>query len=265
MNQKWILPAGFLGVVVAVGVWYTVTHRAPPPAAEAPPALPPPAAPPAEAPTLHPVPEESAAAKTRTPLPALADSDAPLLAALGEVAGPAAVKDYFVPENVVRRLVVTIDGLARPKLALQKLPVQSVPGEFQAQGDELHGTLDARNYERYKPMVAVIRGLDMQKVADVYVHYYPLFQDAYQNLGYPNGYFNDRLVAVIDVLLATPEVTTPIELTRPRVMYEFADPALEALPSGQKILLRMGPDNAAAIKTQLKELRAILTAGPLKH
>jgi len=265
MNQKWILPAGFLVVVAGAGIWYTVTHHAPPPVAETAPVPPPPVAPPAEAPILHPVPEESGSAKTRAALPVLADSDAPLLASLGEVVGPGTVKDYFIPENVVRRLVVTIDGLARPKLALQKLPVQSVPGEFQAQGDELHGTLDARNYDRYKPMVAVIRGLDMQKVADVYVHYYPLFQDAYQNLGYPNGYFNDRLVAVIDVLLATPDVATPIELTRPRVMYEFADPALEALPAGQKILLRMGPDNAAAIKTQLKELRAILTAGPLKH
>jgi hypothetical protein len=214
---------------------------------------------------LHPVPAEASSAKSPAPLPALKDSDAPLLAALGEAAGAGTVKDYFIPENVVRRLVVTIDGLARPKLALQKLPVQSTPGEFQAQGDELHSTLDAHNYDRYRPMVAVIQGLDMQKVADVYVHFYPLFQDAYQNLGFPNGYFNDRLVAVIDVLLATPDVTAPIELTRPRVMYEFADPSLEALPSGQKILIRMGPDNAAAIKSQLKELRTIITAGPLKH
>jgi hypothetical protein len=265
MNQKWILPAGFVVIVAAAGIWYTFTHRAPPPAATIAPSVPPPAVPPAEAPILHPVPEDSSSVKNHAPLPSLGDSDAPLLAALGEAAGASTVKDYFVPENVVRRLVVTIDGLARPKLALQKLPVQSTSGEFQAQGDELHATIDTRNYDRYRPMVAVIQGLDMQKVADIYVHFYPLFQDAYQNLGYPNAYFNDRLVAVIDVLLATPQLTTPVELTRPRVMYEFADPALEALPSGQKILIRMGPDNAAAIKTQLKELRAILTAGPLKH
>jgi len=265
MNQKWILPAGFVVIVVAAGVWYAVTHRAPPPVATAAPSLPPPAAAPAEAPILHPVPEESSSAKNHAPLPSLGDSDAPLLAALGEAAGDSTVKTYLIPENVVRRLVVTIDGLARPKLALQKLPVQSTPGEFQAQGDELHGTIDTRNYDRYRPMVAVIQGLDMQKVADVYVHFYPLFQDAYQNLGYPNAYFNDRLVAVIDVLLATPQLSTPVELTRPRVMYEFADPTLEALPSGQKLLIRMGPDNAAAIKARLKELRAILTAGPLKH
>jgi hypothetical protein len=48
-------------------------------------------------------------------------------------------------------------------------------------------------------------------------------------------------------------------------MYQFADPALEGLPAGQKILIRMGPENASIIKAKLAELRAIVTAGPLKH
>jgi hypothetical protein len=52
---------------------------------------------------------------------------------------------------------------------------------------------------------------------------------------------------------------------RPNVMYTFADPALEARPAGQKLLIRMGPENAQAIKAKLTELRAIITAGPLKH
>jgi hypothetical protein len=92
-----------------------------------------------------------------------------------------------------------------------------------------------------------------------------LFQQSYQNLGYPNGYFNDRLVEVIDVMLATPDPKGPIQLVRPNVMYTFADPALEARPAGQKLLIRMGPENAQAIKAKLKELRTIITAGPLKH
>jgi hypothetical protein len=105
----------------------------------------------------------------------------------------------------------------------------------------------------------------MQRLANTYFHFYPLFQSAYQNLGYPNGYFNDRLVQVIDSLLATPQPSGPIELTRPNVLYTFADPNLEALPAGQKLLLRMGPDNAAVVKGKLKELRAAITAAPPKH
>jgi hypothetical protein len=104
----------------------------------------------------------------------------------------------------------------------------------------------------------------LKRLTNVYFHFYPLFQDAYQSLGLPGHYFNDRLVEVIDSLLATPELSTPPDLVRPSVMYQFADPALEALPSGQKVLLRMGPENAAIVKAKLTELRALVTAGAPK-
>jgi hypothetical protein len=48
-------------------------------------------------------------------------------------------------------------------------------------------------------------------------------------------------------------------------MYTFADPALEARPAGQKLLIRMGPDNAAIIKAKLTELRTAITAAPPKR
>ena len=84
-------------------------------------------------------------------------------------------------------------------------------------------------------------------------------------MGYPNGYFNDRLVEVIDNLLATPDPKGPIALVRPNVMYTYADPGLEGRSAGQKLLIRMGPENAKAVKAKLTELRAVITAGQLKH
>lgn len=219
----------------------------------------------AEPVTQHPIPEAQSNAASQAPLPELNDSDPAILAALDAVLGASAVKDYVIRENVVRRIVATIDNLPRQKLAVQKLPVAAVAGVFKVQGDELHATLDAQNFARYGRLVGLIRHLDMQRAADLYIHFYPLFQGAYQDLGYPTGYFNDRLVAVIDLLLATPQVTQPIELVRPHVMYEFADGALEALPAGQKMLIRIGPENAAVIKDKLAEFRAIVTAAPIKH
>lgn len=218
---------------------------------------PPPAAP-AEPPIENPVPGPPSAAQG--PLPALNDSDPAIKDALGEALGNEAMP-YLVPESIIRHLVVTVDNLPRQKAPAAKRPTVSPGGPFLAQGDELHATLDPKNYARYEPMVNAVRKLDMQRVADVYLRFYPLFQGAYQDLGYPNGYFNDRLVAVIDSLLAAPEPSGPIELLRPNVMYTFADPTLEALPAGQKVLIRMGPDNAAVIKSKLKELRSIVTAG----
>jgi hypothetical protein len=265
MEKKWILPAVVCIVLVVGGLGYFFWSRnAPPPVAEAPPPPPVPTPLPTEPQTLHPVPDAPVGAKESTPLPALNDSDPALLASLGDVFGAQTVKKYLLPENLVRRIVVTVDALGRPKLAPQKDPVVPVPGVLAVQGDEVHATLDAQNYLRYRPLIAVVRDLDLKRLTNVYFHFYPLFQDAYQSLGLPGHYFNDRLVEVIDSLLATPELSTPPDLVRPSVMYQFADPALEALPSGQKVLLRMGPENAAIVKAKLTELRALVTAGAPK-
>jgi len=246
-------------VVIAAGtlLYLHNRHADLPRAAVAPVQLP--AEPPAEPATLHPVPAAADSA-ANAPLPALADSDAALSDAFGQVIGASAVKDYLLPENIIRHLVVTIDNLPRQKVAVQKRPTSAIAGTFVADGDELHATLDPQNYARYQPMVAVVGKTDMHKLAAVYVHFYPLFQQSYQDLGYPNGYFNDRLVQVIDSLLATPQPEGPIALVRPNVMYTFADPALESRSAGQKLLIRMGPDNAAVIKAKLKELREAITA-----
>ena len=96
----------------------------------------------------------------------------------------------------------------------------------------------------------------------MYVRFYPLVQQAYAELGYPNRYFNDRLVEVIDHLLAAPEVEGPVELVRFGPYFEFADPELEELSAGRKLLVRMGPENAAVIKSKLRELRRELAAAP---
>ena len=120
--------------------------------------------------------------------------------------------------------------------------------------------LGITSYARYDALVAQIYYADLDAVYDMYQRFYPLFQQSYERLGYPDAYFNDRLVEVIDHLLATPTPAGPIVLVRPNVLYEFADPDLEALSSGQKLLLRVGPDNAATIKRILSKVRVKLVA-----
>jgi hypothetical protein len=262
INKPIVGVAALIFVLAAGGVYYLKSRNVPLPAApEAPASTASAAADPAIA---HPLPG-SPGSGSSTPLPDLANSDSPLRDAVAQLAGVDAVKAYLVPEDVIRRMVVTIDNLPRQKIAVDKRPTTAIGGSFAADGDELHATLNQKNFERYKPLVAVISKLDMQQLSAVYIHFYPLFQQAYQNLGYPNGYFNDRLVEVIDAMLASPEPKGPIQLVRPNVMYTFADPALEARPAGQKLLIRMGPENAQVVKAKLTELRAAITAGPLKH
>ncbi len=67
---------------------------------------------------------------------------------------------------------------------------------------------------------------------------------------------------MIDHLLATPVVPTPIRLKQPKVLYTFADPELEKLSEGQKIMLRMGEANAEHVRAKLTDIRAAVTRQP---
>lgn len=193
------------------------------------------------------------------PLPALDESDEELRGALIERFGADAVDLFMRPEQFVRNVVVTLDNLPREKAALEQRPIQSTPGSFAAAGTEDEPVMAERNYARYAPFIAVLEAADAAALATMYRRYEPLLQQAYEELGYPEGDFNARLVEVVDHLLAAPEVPGPIRLERPNVLYEFADEALEARSAGHKLLIRMGPEHADVVKRKLREIRGELT------
>lgn len=193
-------------------------------------------------------------------LPVLDESDPIVEQEFGSLFGAESFAALFNVNNIIWRMVVAVDNLPRRQVPQRYSPVKPVAGRFRASGAEGNQYLSPDNYQRYTAYVEVLEAVDAENLVAAYVHLYPLFQQAYQELGYPNAYFNDRLVAAIDDMLATPEVKGPIMLIRPSVMFKFADPALEALSAGQKILIRMGPGNAARVKTKLREFRRVLMA-----
>ncbi|MBI5040232.1 MAG: DUF3014 domain-containing protein [Gammaproteobacteria bacterium] len=179
--------------------------------------------------------------------------------AFTDLFGAERMRALFTPDELVRRFVVTVDNLPNKKLPRQQLLVKRVTGPFAVTGAADQMTIAPGNAARYAPYVQLAAHTDAQQLVDAYVRFYPLFQEAYAELGVPNAYFNDRLVDVIDHLLDTPTVVEPIHLVQPKVFYEYADPKLEALSAGQKILLRMGSANAKQIRAKLREIRQALT------
>jgi hypothetical protein len=253
MNHKVVVGAGLAAVVAGLGVWIWSGNEQTEPAPEPKPLVAPP-----EPAIQNQVPETG---PTAMPLPELENSDPELNASATSVFGASTVEQWLIPNDVVRRFVVTVDNLPRKKYAERQKPIKAVPGRFGVEGPEDALVINADNASRYAPLVQIVQALDMQKVAAEYFRLYPLFQASYKDLGYPDAYFNDRLVAVIDDLLAAPNVTGPIKLTQPNVMYEYADPKLESLSAGQKAMIRMGAANAAAVKVKLRELRAAVATG----
>jgi hypothetical protein len=209
---------------------------------------PPPAPSPAVQQVIEAPPEQPA-------LPKLSESDEFMLGILAGLVGNKALMNLFYTEHIIYKIVATIDNLPRKHLPLSMMPVKRVHGTFITEGPENDKTISPKNAARYSAYVRIAKLIDAQKLGDVYVRLYPLFQQAYEELGYPKEYFNDRLLVVIDHLLAAPDLKEPVKLVQPNVFYLYADPDLEARSAGQKILMRMGSKNEAKIKAKLREIK----------
>jgi hypothetical protein len=266
--SAWIVPALVIAVIggsAAAYIWWTLRGpqfgpgSEPPPAAQAsaePAPAPAPAAPPEP---RHPLPAAEPQAKARA-LPTLDMSDSMARESLAELFSREDFAQLFLPVNLVRRIVATIDNLPREAAPRRMMPVKPVPGAFAVAGQGEAAVLDRANFARYAPYVRALASVDARVLVAAYVHAYPLFQRAYRELGYPQGHFNDRLIEAIDDMLAAPEIDAPIKLLRPKVLYEFADPDLETRSAGQKILLRMGAANAVQVKAKLRAIRREIIA-----
>ena len=258
-DTRWIF-FGLLVVTGAAAIWFfrdTLFPTEPVPAA-------PTAAPPAaEAPApavepLYPVPpiETRDTDGELIPLPSLDESDAYFELALLELFGPE-LSALLENELLIERTVGSLDNLGRERVPERMRPVGRLGSSFEVDGTggDVGYMISERNYARYEDAVALFERASLDDMTDTYRRFYPLLQEAYSLLGYPEKHFNDRLVAVLDTLLATPEPDGPVELVREHVLFEYRDPSLESLTAGQKLLIRMGNDNAGRVKAVLRDLR----------
>lgn len=208
---------------------------------------------------IHPLSVSDPSNVELVPLPRLDESDEYFLLAMADLLGPS-IERLLVNDALIDKFVATIDNLPRSHVAEKIRPVGQLTGAFsvdEAPDDSIYYQ-NPDNIHRYDVLVGVVANADIDATVATYRRFYPLMQESYQRLGYPNAYFNDRVVRVIDHLLMTPKPTEPVPLVRPHVLFEYADPELEALSSGQKLMLRMGNAHAATIKTTLSRIRSKL-------
>src|SRR6476661_8953938 len=179
-----------------------------------------------------------------TPAPVAQAPQEPAEPAIRHPIPEEAAKSLLRTDGFIRRIVATVDDLPRRKVAVRVRPVQLAPGQFQIDKTGDGRTISADNPARYAAYVRLAKQIDAEKVVGLYVRFYPLFQQAYEALGYPGSYFNDRLIHVIDHLLEAPDIPAKARLVQPKVFYEFEDPELEGRSAGEKIMMRIGTENA---------------------
>lgn len=261
--MKKAVPIIVLVLLFGGAAWWSLT-KSPEPVHELPPPPVTPAQPGAEQP--QPAPEDTVViSETEVepevapePLPELADSDAEVTQDLADIAGTARIADYLLVDQVISRAVASIDSLTSRQVPVHINPVIPAEDKFAVETEGDKTVLSEANFARYDGYIEMLQEMDTGALVAFYDRYYPLFQQAWEQNG-GQGSFNDRVLAVIDNLLATPDPAGPIYLVKPEAVYLYEDPQLEAMTAGQKILVRMGSANAAVVKEKLAALKAALT------
>ncbi len=201
------------------------------------------------------VPEIIAEPEPSFVLPKLDDSDQLIRDAVVTLSTNELIEPWVAPDELIRKFVVLVDNTAHGSVPRKHVGFLAPEGPFLADKvNESLFVLNEESYTRYDNLVKVFASIDARRAVEFYVLAKPLFQEAFNELGYTGKNLDDEVFAAIGRILETPVVTQPIQLVRPVVMYKFADPKLESLSETQKQIMRMGPENTRIIQSKLSEI-----------
>lgn len=192
-------------------------------------------------------------------LPELADSDGLIQELARGLSSHPEWTSWMVGEDLARRFVeavVNVSRGSRPATALEPL----APREpFQVrEADDGRTVIDPASHRRYDWVAESFTALDPRGTARLYRGLHPLFEEAHQELGFPEGTFDDAVERAVSNVLAVRIPDGPLEVVDENGAYAFRDPDLENRSPAAKQLLRMGPDNARRIQAKVRELAAAL-------
>jgi hypothetical protein len=158
-----------------------------------------------------------------------------------------------VTDDLVRRAVKVVGNVAWGEDPATHVPFLKPGAPFRAQRSAEGETVDPRSYQRYDLAVDVFTSIDTPGAVALYRRMHPLLSQAYGELGYP-GTWDEAMRNAVRVVLATPRLEDPPQVTLGVATYRYADPELEALAPAQKMVLRSGPRNAERLRAKVREL-----------
>ena len=258
--------AVLLGVLILIA--WQVRQSDPAPAMDELPPMPPEPAPveraelPAEpVPPVEPRAPEACVEPQPAPLPPLAQSDA---AVADEVGGcvDGLAPAWIAQEDLLRRVAALLSGAAAGRVPRRPLAFMDVTGPFQVVERNGVAHLDPSSYRRYERFVDIVTCVPPGRAVDVIDRFEPLLTEALAALGDGGPDVRARVQALLERVLSVPTPPGFVPLTRPNVLYEYADPSLEALDDFQKQLLRMGPANLARLQDYARTVQAELERAP---
>ncbi|HAK54547.1 MAG: DUF3014 domain-containing protein [Vicinamibacterales bacterium] len=165
---------------------------------------------------------------------------------------------WIATDDLIRTFVVVAENMAEGQTPARHLGNLSPREPFRTAGGRQRSVIDPRSYERYDLIADAFDSLDVAGTAQLFVQLAPLLDDAYRDLGHPDGEFRPVLALAVREVLDAPIVDGEIAVVSRSVVFEFVDPSLEALTPVQRQALRMGPRNLRLVQRKLRELSEAL-------
>lgn len=189
-------------------------------------------------------------------LPELNGSDIYIKEELAAMANGAALTNYLVSEEVIRKFVVMVENMSRGEFPERNRPLvnPAEPMQITELGSEFF-LMDAQSYQRFSALISALTNVSTDRTIELYRQLLPLFQEAYAELGLRNSDFTEVTLLAIDNVLNARTAAQPQQLTRPTLNYLYANPDIENYTDVEKLLMRLGPQNTENLKRRLEFLK----------
>ena len=195
-------------------------------------------------------------------LPALEASDVLIHELVEALSSHPTLASWLVTDELARRFVGVVVDLAGGLSPRSRIQFLIPDAEFHVLDPEGSIVLDPASYQRYDLLAEVFSSVDTQGGAQLYVQLYPLFQEAYEELGIPDGDFGSAMALAVENVVSADVPAGAVELRPNESVYEFVSGELEARSPVEKHLIRMGPENARTVQAKVNDLwRAIVAGG----
>lgn len=169
---------------------------------------------------------------------------------------------WLMTDDLAFRFVRSTVALSNGQSPREHAEFMAPEGEFQVLERDGGLVVDPAGYARYNLLVQTVESLSTENAARLYRQLYPLFEEAFAELGVPNVTFDDMVAQAVDNLLAVEVPTAPPGVAPSSAVYAYTDERLEERTPAAKHIMRMGPENARRLQAKLGELRGAIWVQP---
>jgi hypothetical protein len=194
-------------------------------------------------------------------LPNLDDSDDFVSKALADIDGGSDLVNLLVSEHIIRKYVILVENLSRGILPMGDWPISGpAQGISVRRLDNENFLMEDSSYRRFDAILNSLLAVNPVHGVRLYRLLYPLFQQGMDEIGYRGVDFNDVLIKAINNIIEAPLEDGPHLLVQPSVQFLYQDEILESRSDLEKLMIRMGSENAAKLIERAVEYKAHLMA-----